>query len=102
MENDRKERETVDLTLAFAVQTPLEKILGIECAEETYDLLSFREQLILDLLIVGWSQAQIAIYFKVKAPSIASSVRRMRFKLAHSKLRMILDSRQMRRLGEVR
>lgn len=92
----------MDATLSFAVQTPLEKILGIECAEETYDLLSFREQLILDLLIVGWTQAEIAVYFQVRSPSIASSVRRMRFKLANSKLRMVLDSRQMRRNGEMR
>lgn len=92
--------EKVDTKLAFAVHTPLEKILGVECAEETYDLLSFREQLILDLLIVGWTQAEIAVYFEVRAPSIASSVRRMRFKLANSKLKLVLDSRVMRRNGE--
>lgn len=96
---DNNQREPVDLSLSFAVQTPLEKILGIECAEETYDMLTFREQLILDLLIVGWTQAQIALYFEVKGPSIASSVRRMRFKLANSKLKLILDSRQLRREG---
>ena len=99
---DQAKWEPVDNSLAFAIQTPLEKILGIECAEETYDLLSLREQLILDLLIVGWTQAEIATYFEVRAPSIASSVRRMRFKLAHSKLKLVLDSRVMRRGGEVR
>lgn len=99
---NKEEWEKVDTSLAFAVQTPLEKILGIECAEETYDLLSLREQLILDLLIVGWTQAEIAIYFRVKAPSIASSVRRMRFKLANSKLKLVLDARQMMRDGEMR
>ena len=97
-----KEWEKVDTSLAFATQTPLEKILGIECAEETYGLLNLREQLILDLLIVGWTQSAIAVYFNVRAPSIASSVRRMRFKLANSKLKLILDSRVAMRNGEMR
>ena len=99
MESKQEAREPVDASLAFAVQTPLEKILGLPVAEETYDLLSLREQIILDLLIVGWHQADIAVLFNVRSPSIASSVRRMRFKLADSKLKMILDSRVMRRDG---
>lgn len=100
MENNN--REPVDQALNATAQTPLEKILGIECAEETYDLLTLREQLILDLLIAGWSQSQVAQYFHVKAPSISGSVRRMRFKLANSKLKTILEARQMMRDGEMR
>ena len=99
MESKNDNREPVDISLEFAVHTPLEKILGVPVAEETYDLLSLREQIILDLLIVGWHQADIAALFNVRAPSIASSVRRMRFKLADSKLKMILDSRALRRDG---
>ena len=74
-------------------RTPLERVVGFETAEETYDLLGFREQLIVDLLIIGWNQAQIADLFGVKAPSISSSVRRIRVKLADSQLRMIMESR---------
>ncbi len=86
--------EGVEVDQAFGLQTPLEKIVGIPWAEETYSLLTIREQLILDLLICGWTQAEIAMLFEVRAPSIASSVRRMRFKLADSKLQLVLETRK--------
>lgn len=79
--------------------TPIERVVGFDVAEHAYDLLNFREQLILDLLAAEWSQTQIAGLFGVSQPSIASSVRRIRFKLADSKLRMILDLRQNYREG---
>lgn len=85
----------------FAEITPLEKVVGFNVAEETYDLLSFREQLILDLLCAGFTHAEIGNVFDVSQPSISSSVRRLRFKMADSKLKMVLDARVLYREGRV-
>ncbi len=85
--------EDVDLNDMYKTITPLEAAVGSLVAEETYDLLTLREQLIVDLLCAGWTHAEIGSVFDVSQPSISSSVRRLRFKLADGKLRMILDSR---------
>lgn len=85
--------EDVDLNDMYKTITPLEAAVGFLVAEETYDLLTLREQLIVDLLCAGWTHAEIGSVFDVSQPSISSSVRRLRFKLADGKLRMILDSR---------
>lgn len=85
--------EDVDKNDMFAVITPLEKIVGFNVAEETYDQLTFREQLILDLLCAGYTHAEIGNVFNVSQPSISSSVRRLRFKLADGKLQMVLEAR---------
>lgn len=77
----------------FATITPLEAAVGFDVAEDAYDLLNFREQLIVDLLCAGYTHAQIGRVFNVSQPSISSSVRRIRFKLAESKLRLVLDLR---------
>ena len=79
--------------------TPLEKILGFDVSEEIYDMLDFDEQLMIDLLIVGWSQANIALLLGTKQPNINKSVRRIRFKLGDSKLRQHLEIRQEMREG---
>ena len=94
--------EQVNRLEAYAVQTPLEKIIGIKCAEETYDQLNIREQVILDLLIVGWTQGDIAAFFEVKPPNISSSLRRIRYRLANGKLHQTLQLRQIMRDGEIR
>ena len=85
--------EEVDKNDMFAEITPLEKAVGFNVAEETYDLLTFREQLIVDLLCAGYTHAQIGEVFEVSQPSISSSVRRLRFKLADGKLQMVLEAR---------
>ena len=89
-----QKREGAMPTEAFYRQTPLERVVGFKCAETTYDLLNFREQLIIDLLATEWTQTQIASIFEVSQPSIAASIRRIRFKLADSELRLTLDLRQ--------
>lgn len=81
--------------------TPLEAAVGFLVAEETYDLLTLREQLIVDLLCAGWTHAEIGTVFDVSQPSISSSVRRLRFKLADGKLRMILDARLAMKEGHL-
>lgn len=91
--NKTKTLEQVDLNDMYSEITPLEKAVGFLVAEETYDLLTFREQLIVDLLCAGYTHAEIGAVFDVSQPSISSSVRRLRFKLADGKLQLILEAR---------
>ena len=91
--NNQNKYEEVDKNDMFATITPLEKAVGFNVAEETYDLLTFREQLIVDLLCAGYTHAEIGQVFDVSQPSISSSVRRLRFKLADGKLQLILEAR---------
>jgi DNA-binding NarL/FixJ family response regulator len=93
--------EDVDLNDMQNTITPLEAAVGFLVAEETYDLLTLREQLIVDLLCAGWTHAEIGTVFDVSQPSISSSVRRLRFKLADGKLRMILDARLAMKEGHL-
>jgi DNA-binding NarL/FixJ family response regulator len=85
--------ENVNHSDVFKEITPLEHVVGFKVAEETYDLLSFREQLIVDLLCAGYTHAEVGMVFNVSQPSISSSVRRLRFKLARSKLQIVLQAR---------
>lgn len=101
MEKQKNIWETVDVNAPYANQTPLEKVIGFQAAEETYDLLNWREQLIVDLLIVGWNQPEIAQVFGVSQPSISSAVRRIRLKLANSKLKIVLDARTVFKEGRL-
>lgn len=93
--------EDVDKNDMFKTITPLEAAVGFLVAEETYDLLTLREQLIVDLLCAGWTHAEIGSVFDVSQPSISSSVRRLRFKLADGKLRLVLEARQALKEGSV-
>lgn len=93
MKKKMQKLEEVDKNDMFHTITPLEAAVGFQVAEETYDLLTLREQLIVDLLCAGWTHAEIGNVFNVSQPSISSSVRRLRFKLADGKLQMILESR---------
>lgn len=85
----------------FHTITPLEAAVGFQVAEETYDLLTLREQLIVDLLCAGWTHAEIGTVFSVSQPSISSSVRRLRFKLADGKLKLVLDTRLALKEGKL-
>lgn len=96
-----KTLEQVDINDMYSEITPLEKAVGFSVAEETYDLLTFREQLIVDLLCAGYTHAEIGSVFDVSQPSISSSVRRLRFKLADGKLQMILEARMMMKEGKL-
>lgn len=90
---NKDQKEGVDVADMYSEITPLEKAVGFQVAEETYDLLTFREQLIVDLLCAGYTHAQIGEVFDVSQPSISSSVRRLRFKLADGKLQLVLEAR---------
>jgi DNA-binding NarL/FixJ family response regulator len=80
-----------------AKNTPLQRVLGFEAAEDTYDLLDFREQLIIDLRIEGWSQHEIGAALGLSQGWVSIIFRRIRFKLADSNLRRTLDTRQFYR-----
>lgn len=80
-------------TLQISV-VPLEMILGWAGAEEIYDLLPEREQLILDLQMAGWSQADIANLFGLSQGWVSVIIRRIRFTLANSQLLHTLQIRQ--------
>lgn len=99
--NQKTEPEGVVRTDPFAEITPLEQAVGFLVAEETYDLLTFREQLIVDLLCAGYTHAEIGAVFDVSQPSVSSSVRRLRFKLADGKLQFILQARLAFKEGRV-
>jgi DNA-binding NarL/FixJ family response regulator len=73
--------------------TPLQRILGFEAAEETYDLLDFREQLIIDLRIAGWSQHEIGEALGLSQGWVSIIFKRIRFNLAESNLRQTLEIR---------
>lgn len=83
----------------FCKQSPLERIVGFDIAEETYDALTFREQIVIDLLVSQFTQGQIASVFGVSQPSISSTIRRIRVKLATGKLHMVLEMREEYRYG---
>ena len=76
--------------------TPIQRVLGFEAAEELYDTMPMREQLIVDLLMAGWNQTQIAQALDVSQSTISVSHKRIRYHLANSKLRVILESRYER------
>lgn len=83
----------------FGLPSNLAVVVGFDVAEEAYDRLTFREQIVIDLLIEGFSHKQIAHVFGVTQPTITGTVRRIRTKLASSKLKMVLDARQEFRFG---
>ncbi len=67
-------------------KTPLEQALGFKCAEELYDLLDEREQIIIDLMIAGWTQIEIADILEISQSWVATIIREIRYKLANSSL----------------
>jgi DNA-binding NarL/FixJ family response regulator len=73
--------------------TPLQMVLGFECAEEIYDMLEIREQIILDLLIAGMTQEEIGDVLDLSQGWVSVIIHRVRYKLATSKLRTILEMR---------
>jgi len=72
----------------------MQRILGFEAAEETYDLLDFMEQLIIDLRIEGWTQEDIGEALGFSQGWISIIFKRIRYKLAESNLKRTLEMRQ--------
>lgn len=80
--------------------SPLERILGFKCSEEIYDTLPFKEQLILDLLIMDWNQTEIAEVMEVSQTNISIALKRIRPFLANSMLHKMLEDRLERKRGQ--
>lgn len=74
--------------------TPLERIVGFPVSEELYDMLELYEQIILDLKIMGVTEQNIAEVLGISQSTVNVIFRRVRVKLADSKLRLILETRQ--------
>lgn len=74
--------------------TPLQAILGFEAAEEVYDTLDLREQLIIDLKIAGWSQHEIGEALGLSQGWVSILFRRSRYKIANSTLVRTVEIRQ--------
>jgi len=74
--------------------TPLQRVLGFEVAEEIYDTLDMREQLIIDLKIAGWSQHDIGEALGLSQGWVSILFRRTRYNLANSKLLQSIEIRQ--------
>jgi DNA-binding NarL/FixJ family response regulator len=75
------------------IPSPLAILVGFEVANELYDLLSLREQIVLDLLIENCSQSEIARVLGLGKTSISVTVQSIRIKLAKSKLHDLLETR---------
>lgn len=95
------EWEAIILSVKFEHYTPLEQVIGFDAAYKTYELLNEREQVILDLLMAGWRHRDIGDLFGISAESITIALRRMRFKMAQSTLKTILDARIAYREGRI-
>lgn len=73
--------------------TPLQRVVGFEVAEETYDLLPLFAQLILDCKIEGYTEQDIAAALGLAQSTVNDTFKRARYALLKSKLRLILESR---------
>lgn len=85
---------TMPINANPAGSTPLQRILGINAAEQDYDRLDFREQLIIDLMIYGYSQEEIGNVLGLSQGWVSIIFKRIRFKMADSHLRQTLEIRQ--------
>lgn len=73
--------------------TPLQRVVGFDVAEETYDLLPLTAQIILDLKIEGYNDSDIARVLGIPRVTAIDMFRRARSLLAESKMKMVLESR---------
>lgn len=74
-------------------RTPLQRVVGIDVAEEIYDTLPMFAQYILDLKIEGYTEKEIAQALGVSQSRVSEIFHQSRHFLIKSKLRLILDTR---------
>lgn len=75
-------------------QTPLQRVVGFDVAEEIYDDLPFVSQIILDLRMEGYVMQDIADTLGLPYTTVYDTFMRARHYLANSKLKLILETRQ--------
>lgn len=73
--------------------TPLQRTVGFDVAEELYDMLPIKAQLILDLKIEGYNDGEIAMALEIPRTTVIYIFRKARYSLLSSKLKLILDTR---------
>lgn len=66
--------------------TALQELVGFTVAEEMYDQLTAREQIILDMLVMGYTHTEIGLVFDLKQNTLSTITRVIRTKLAAAKL----------------
>lgn len=80
--------------------SPLERIMGFRFSEDLYDQLDITDQIILDMMIEGWQQKDIADLLCVHKSWITIRLHRMRAELANSELHRHLLLRAEMKDGE--
>lgn len=73
--------------------TPLQRIVGIDVAEEIYDNLPIYAQYILDLKIEGYTEHDIAAALGISQSRVSAIFSQAKYYLVDSKLHLILESR---------
>ena len=90
-------KSRLEIKMNPTLVTPLQRVLGFNVSEKVYDRLEFNEQLIVDLLIQGYANHEIATVFGVASSRIKEIVHRIRFKLADSELTFHLEMKEIGR-----
>lgn len=84
----------------FIPMTPMERLIGFRFSEDIYDHLQLTDQLIIDLMLEGWQQNDIAELFCVNKSWITKRLQRIRVYLASTELYRILELRAEMKNGE--
>lgn len=84
----------------FIPMTPLERLIGFQFAEDIYDHLDLPDQIMLDLILEGWQQNDIAELFNVNKSWITKRLQRIRPYIAGTELTRILQLRAEMKDGE--
>lgn len=74
--------------------TPLQRIVGVDIAEELYDQLPLLAQYIIDLKIEGYKEQDIAKALGIAQSTVNDQFKRARYTLVKSKLHLILEMKQ--------
>lgn len=80
--------------------SPLERLIGFQFSEDIYDQLDLTEQIILDLLIEGWQQNEIADLLCVHKSWINRKLHGIRAYLGDTELKRHLQLRMEMKNGE--
>lgn len=80
--------------------TPMQKLIGFRFSEDIYDHLQLIDQLIIDLMMEGWQQNDIADLFCVHKSWITIRLHRIRHYLANTELKRTLQLRSELKNGE--
>lgn len=74
--------------------TPLERAVGFYVSEQVYDLLTFSEQVMVDMRIEGFNDLDIATIFGIRLGDVQRVFQLIRTKLAGSALTFHIEMKQ--------